>query len=153
MREIESRFPRIRWYGEAPENVRKSFRRAIEPYVDLLPSWCRALRVQVADRAEHPDGSSSVTAECETVTGTLAFTLPPEWEALGEREQELALVFWLAVDDVSRGLAAAAGPLVDAVRDLDKTAESGLAMGYGDLLPYVGSVALELARSAVGPRS
>ena len=146
----------IRWPscpGLTPQSVRERFEQILESYDHLAPAWCRSVSVEVGDSSRGPTGAAAVTAACLSARGEMAFTIPPDWLCFSEADQELSVVFWFALDDLSRGLTSTVGSVVDAVRQEADGAEPPSEPAsdlYHTVLPIIGSSALGLAKEAVG---
>ena len=146
----------VRWpsgLGPFPQSVRERFEEILELYDYLAPSWCRRVSVEVDDPYRGPRGAAAVTARCISSRGEMVFTLPPDWFRLSAGDQELSVVFWFALDDLSRGLTSTVGSVVDAVRQEADGAEPPSEPAsdlYHTVLPIIGSSALGLAKEAVG---
>lgn len=144
----------LSYRSSAAPAIRKRVEQVIQPYLYLVPNWCRTIAVELAERSAPLEGDA-VTARCSSAAGEITFTLPPDWASLDREDQELSLVFWLALDDLARGLASSAGPVVDAVREeADQRRKPGEPHRefYKTVLPLVGRGALLLATEAVEGR-
>lgn len=151
-----SSIPRPFCLGSVPQAARKRVEEILEAYDHLRPGWCRAVAVEL-DGLVRGRGAPAVTAACVPARGEMAFTLPSDWLELSPTEQELSLVFWYALDDLCRGLSSTVGPVVDALRQADRSHRTNSEPAsdlYRSVLPIIGSSALDLARNAVneGPR-
>ena len=105
--------------------------------------------MEMDDLPREGTGAQPVTGTCASSRGEIAFLLPADWHRLNRTDQELSIVFWFVLDDLSRGLTSAVGPVVDAVRQTERPRGAADRDLYTAILPFIGSSALALAREAV----
>lgn len=136
--------------GSIPQSVRERVEEILDSYCHLMPAWCRSVVVEVDDFSPTVTRAQPVTGTCASSRGEIVFVFPSDWLRLKPSDQELSIVFWFVLDDLSRGLTCAVGPVVDAVRQTGTPQGEGADDDlYTAVLPFIGSSALTLAQKAV----